>query len=76
MNKHQELAIQALVDYVEHNQFHANLWRYKKMRQQDLCKKDGLASSTGNEIIALLEGDIADVDAAIAWIKAQDSSAQ
>ena len=72
MNKHQELAIEAIKEMIEHNQFHSNLKRLNEMRSQDLQKRlGGQDTKTGVEMIACLEQRIADADAAIEWIKAQ-----
>ena len=74
MNKHQELVIIALEEMVENNRWHSAIKRYREMRPQELKERFGGPDTlTGVEMLALLEKGVADVEAAIEWVKAQDA---
>ena len=75
MNKHQELAIEALEEMVENNRYHSTIRWYVEKSPEELQKRTGGPGTvTGADMIAICEKHIADVKAAIEWVKEQDYS--
>ena len=74
MNKHQELAIEALQEMVENNRYHSTLRWYREKSSEELQKRTGGPGTvTIANMIAICEKHIADVQETIEWVKAQEA---
>ena len=65
LNKHQEIAIEAMEEMVEHSMWHSAIERYNGMTPEQLQQKDNA------EMFSFIKERLAEVRAAIYWIKSQ-----